>query len=193
MGASIGIATLVILMLVGVPVAFSFAGMTVVLSIIYDVNVQSVMLTGWRSLDSVVLMALPLFILTGYLMGSGGLAKRLIDLVESMVGGIKGGLGGSLILASALFGAISGTASAAVVSIGSVMITPLAERVLHWVPFLSGVGVAPMTWTRISRLQLSGIFFIRVALFKISISASTAQFPRVLRERLFSSRVLENG
>lgn len=128
MGASIGIATLVILMLVGVPVAFSFAGMTVVLSIIYDVNVQSVMLTGWRSLDSVVLMALPLFILTGYLMGSGGLAKRLIDLVESMVGGIKGGLGGSLILASALFGAISGTASAAVVSIGSVMITPLAER-----------------------------------------------------------------
>lgn len=128
MEAFIGIGVLIVLMLVGVPVAFSFAGMTLALGLLYDVNFDSLMLTGFRSMDSVVLMALPLFILTGYLMQSGGLAVRLIDFIESLVGRIRGGLGMSMILAAALFGAISGTASAAVASIGSVMITPMAER-----------------------------------------------------------------
>jgi tripartite ATP-independent transporter DctM subunit len=115
-------------MLMGIPVAFSFAGMTLALGYLYDVNFNSLMLTGFRSMNSVVLMALPLFILTGYLMQSGGLAVRLIDFIESLVGRIRGGLGMSMILAAALFGAISGTASAAVASIGSVMIAPMAER-----------------------------------------------------------------
>jgi tripartite ATP-independent transporter DctM subunit len=124
----IGIGVLVILMLLGIPVAFSFAGMTLALGLLYDVNFDSLMLTGFRSMNSVVLMALPLFILTGYLMQSGGLAERLIDFIESLVGRIRGGLGMSMILAAALFGAISGTASAAVASIGSIMIRPMAER-----------------------------------------------------------------
>lgn len=128
MEAYIGIGVLVILMVLGVPVALSFAGMTLTLGILYDVNFNSLMLTGFRSMNSVVLMALPLFILTGYLMQSGGLAERLIQFIESLVGHIKGGLGMSMILAAALFGAISGTASAAVASIGSIMISPMAER-----------------------------------------------------------------
>jgi C4-dicarboxylate transporter, DctM subunit len=128
MEAYIGIGVLVILMLLGVPVAFSFAGMTLVLGLLYEVNFNALMLTGFRSMNSVVLMALPLFILTGYLMQSGGLAVRLIDFIESMVGRIRGGLGISMILAAAFLGAISGTASAAVASIGSVMITPMADR-----------------------------------------------------------------
>ena len=128
MEAYIGIGVLVGLMLLGIPVALSFAGMTLALGILYDVNFNSLMLTGFRSMNSVVLMALPLFILTGYLMQSGGLAERLIEFIESLVGRIKGGLGMSMVLAAALFGAISGTASAAVASIGSIMITPMAER-----------------------------------------------------------------
>lgn len=128
MEALIGIGVLVGLMLMGIPVAFSFAGMTLALGYLYDVNFNSLMLTGFRSMNSVVLMALPLFILTGYLMQSGGLAVRLIDFIESLLGRVRGGLGMSMILAAALFGAISGTASAAVASIGSVMIAPMAER-----------------------------------------------------------------
>ena len=128
MEALIGIGVLVILMVAGIPVAFSFAGMTLVLGFLYDVNFNSLMLTGFRSMNSVVLMALPLFILTGYLMQSGGLAERLIEFIESLIGRIRGGLGMSMILAAALFGAISGTASAAVASIGSIMIKPMAER-----------------------------------------------------------------
>lgn len=128
MDALIGVGVLVVLMIMGIPVAFSFAGMTLALGLLYDVNFNSLMLTGFRSMNSVVLMALPLFILTGYLMQTGGLAERLIDLIESLVGRVRGGLGMSMILAAALFGAISGTASAAVASIGSIMIKPMAER-----------------------------------------------------------------
>ena len=128
MGAVVAIICLVLLMIVGIPVAFSFAGMLIVLSIFYDVNFQSLMLTGFWSMNSVILMALPLFIMTGYLMQSGGLAKRLIDFIESIVGKIPGGLGISMILAAGVFGAISGTATAAVASIGSIMIDPLEER-----------------------------------------------------------------
>ena len=128
MGALIAIAGLIVLMLIGIPVAFSFAGMTIILSIFYEVNFQSLMLTGFWSMNSVILMALPLFILTGYLMQSGGLANRLIEFIESVVGRVRGGLGMSMILAAAIFGAISGTASAAVASIGSVMIGPMEER-----------------------------------------------------------------
>ncbi len=128
MEAAIGIGTLIVLMIAGVPIAFSFAGMTVVLCLLADVNMASLMVTGFWSMNSVVLIALPLFILTGYLMQSGGLADRLIDFIESMIGRVRGGLGVALILSSAVFGAISGTASAAVASIGKVMIRPMEER-----------------------------------------------------------------
>lgn len=128
MGALIAILCLVGLMLIGVPVAFAFAGMTIALSLFYDINFQSLMLTGFWSMNSVILMALPLFIMTGYLMQSGGLANRLVEFIESVVGRVKGGLGMSMILAAAIFGAISGTATAAVASIGSLMIKPMEER-----------------------------------------------------------------
>jgi len=109
-------------------VAFTFAGMTIVLSIFYDVNFKSLMLTGFWSMNSVILMALPLFIMAGYLMQSGGLANRLVAFIESVIGRVRGGLGMSMILAAAIFGAISGTATAAVASIGSLMIKPMEER-----------------------------------------------------------------
>ncbi len=128
MGALAAIAALIVLMLIGVPVAFSFAGMTIVLSIFYDVNFQSLMLTGFWNMNSVVLMALPLFIMTGYLMQSGGLANRLVEFIESIIGRLRGGLGMSMIMAAAIFGAISGTATAAVASIGTLMIGPMEER-----------------------------------------------------------------
>lgn len=122
------IAILLVLMIVGVPVAWSFAAALAYLTIIYDANLNTLMLQGFRSLNSVVLLALPLFVLTGYLMQSGGMAQRLILLIARLVGGLKGGMGASMVLGSGVFGAISGTATAAVASIGIIMIDPLAKR-----------------------------------------------------------------
>ena len=124
----IAIGLLLLLMIIGVPVAWSFAGVLAYLVYAYDANLNTIMLQGYRSLDSVILIALPLFVLTGYLMQSGGIARRLVDFIEVMIGKRRGGMGASMVMASGIFGAIAGTATAAVASIGTIMIGPLEQR-----------------------------------------------------------------
>lgn len=128
MGALIAIVAVVVLMMIGVPVVYSFAAMTLILSILYDVDVSSLMTTGFWSVNSVILVALPLFVMTGYLMQTGGIAKRLVDFVEAIVGRSRTGMGTSMVVACGIFGAISGTASAAVAAIGSIMIDPMERH-----------------------------------------------------------------
>lgn len=118
---------LIALMALGVPVAWCFGGVLVYLTLIYDVNLDTLMLQGFRSLNSVILVALPLFVLTGYLMQTGGIAQRIVSLVARLATG-RGGMGASVVWASAIFGAIAGTATAAVASIGTIMTGPLTER-----------------------------------------------------------------
>ncbi|QTF91900.1 TRAP transporter large permease [Halomonas sp. BM-2019] len=128
MGALLAIAAVVVLMMIGVPVVFSFAAMTLVLSLAYDVNISSLMTTGFWSINSVILLALPLFIMTGYLMQSGGIAARLIHFAEAIVGKSRSGMGTSMVVSCGVFGAISGTASAAVAAIGTIMIGPMEKH-----------------------------------------------------------------
>lgn len=126
--AAWAILLLIVLLGLGVPVAWSFAAVVAYLTILYDANLSTLMLQGFRSLNSVILLALPLFVLAGYLMQSGGIARRLIDFVEIMFGRRKGGLGTSLVMTSGVFGAIAGTATAAVASVGTLMVDPLEKR-----------------------------------------------------------------
>ncbi|MDP0927970.1 TRAP transporter large permease [Paracoccus onubensis] len=123
----IALPLLIVLMGLGLPVAWSFAGVLAYLTWVYDVNLDTLMLQGFRSLNSIVLVALPLFILTGYLMQSGGIARRIIAFVSRLATG-RGGMGTAMVLSSSVFGAISGTATAAIASIGSIMTEPLVER-----------------------------------------------------------------
>ena len=119
---------LLFLMIVGVPVAWSFAGVLVYLTFAYDANFNTLMLQGYRSIDSVILIALPLFVLTGYLMQSGGIALRLVHFIEVLVGKRKDGMGASLGLASGIFGAFAGAGTAAVASLGPMLVGPLEKR-----------------------------------------------------------------
>lgn len=128
MGALLAIIAVIVLMMIGVPVVFSFAAMTLILSITYGVDISSLMTTGFWSVNSIILLALPLFVMTGYLMQAGGLASRLVHFVEALVGKSRSGMGSSMIVACGVFGAISGTASAAVASIGTIMIGPMEKH-----------------------------------------------------------------
>jgi len=125
--ALLALPLLILLMALGVPVAWAFAAVLAYLVYVFDVNLNILMLQGFRALNSIVLVALPLFILTGYLMQSGGIARRIIDFVQRIATG-RGGMGSAMVLASSIFGAISGTATAAIASIGTIMSDPLAER-----------------------------------------------------------------
>lgn len=81
-----------------------------------------------NGMDSFPLLAIPFFVFSGYLMGRGGLARRLIDFAALFVGRLPGGLGYVNTLTCMLFGSISGSAAAAVSSIGGFMIPEMNRK-----------------------------------------------------------------
>jgi len=123
------ILTFVVLLLLNVPIAFSIglstlAALTVIGGRPSFVTIAHRIATG---IDSFALLAIPFFILSGMLMGRGGLARRLIDFAGTVVGRFRGGLAFVNVVTCMLFGSISGSAVAAVSSIGGFMI-PVMNR-----------------------------------------------------------------
>ena len=81
-----------------------------------------------QGVDSFALLAIPFFILSGMIMGKGAMARRLIELALALVRFLPGGLAYVNTVTCMLFGAISGSAVAAVSSIGSFMIPQMRQR-----------------------------------------------------------------
>ncbi|MBX2993011.1 MAG: TRAP transporter large permease [Bacteroidetes bacterium] len=118
------------LMVLGVPISFCIGIATIATMLITIQAAPSVTTVAQRmatGLDSFALLAIPFFILSGQLMNRGGIARRLIDLAKVLVGMLPGGLAFVNILASMLFGSISGSAVAAASAIGGFM-TPLMDK-----------------------------------------------------------------
>src|ERR1700688_3420779 len=80
-----------------------------------------------RGIDNFVLLAIPFFILVGYLMEANGMSVRLIELLQRLVGRMRGGLNVVMVTAMVLFSGISGSKMADVAAVGSVLI-PAARR-----------------------------------------------------------------
>jgi len=80
------------------------------------------------AIDSSPLLAIPLFIVFGEMVSRSSLGPRLVDLCQSLVGWIRGGLAHANVLASIFFGGISGSATADTVAVGSVMIPQMKKR-----------------------------------------------------------------
>ncbi|WP_076542279.1 TRAP transporter large permease [Shewanella sp. UCD-KL21] len=95
-------------------------------------------------IDSFALLAIPYFILSGYLMGQGGIAARLIAFAKVLVGRLPGGLAFVNVISCALFGSISGSAVAATSAIGGFMI-PAMEKEGYDKPFSTAVTVTAAT------------------------------------------------
>lgn len=125
---AIGLGLLVVLMVLGVPVAMAFGAMAIFLATSFDMSTRLLIPTAFYQIKSVVLLTIPFFILIGSLMSSGGLAVRLIDFVNSLVGRIRGGLGAVTVVACAMFGSIGGSCSSAVAAIGTIMIPRMEEN-----------------------------------------------------------------
>lgn len=115
-------ASFTLLLVLGVPVAFSI-GLATLLTLLLSVEPSAALTTVAQrmatGLDSFTLLAIPFFILAGQLMNQGGIATRLIDFAKSLLGALPGGLAIVNVLASMLFGAISGSAVAAASAIGA--------------------------------------------------------------------------
>ena len=119
-----------ILIMLGVPIAVSIAlasVSTLMLSMSFDPAVTTMAQRLAGGLDSFTLLAIPFFVISGYLMGRGGIAKRLIEAAKAVVGTLPGGLALVNTLSCMLFGSISGSAVAATSAIGTFMI-PTMEK-----------------------------------------------------------------
>jgi tripartite ATP-independent transporter DctM subunit len=123
------VATFIVLLLLNVPIAFSIGLST--LAALWTIGGRPEFVTVAHrvatGIDSFALLAIPFFILSGMLMGRGGLARRLIDFAGTIVGRFTGGLAFVNVMTCMLFGSISGSAVAAVSSIGGFMI-PVMNR-----------------------------------------------------------------
>jgi len=95
-------------------------------------------------IDSFSLLAIPFFVLSGLLMGHGGIARRLIDFANVLAGRYRGGLAYVNVVTCMLFGAISGSATAAVSSIGGFMI-PLMNKMGYHREFNAAVTITAAT------------------------------------------------
>ncbi len=117
------------LMMASVPVGISL-GLSTLVTMVLTTNLDVITIPQYcfRGLDSFPLMAIPFFMLAGNLMKFGGLSEKLINLSNSLVRGFKGGLGHVTVLASMFFAALSGSAPATVMAIGSNVIPQMEKH-----------------------------------------------------------------
>ncbi|MDB5554158.1 MAG: conserved hypothetical DedA-like protein [Rhizobium sp.] len=117
-----------LLMLIGMPIAFCL-GIASVATVLYMGLPPIVVFQQMNSgMNVFAMMAIPFFIFAGDLMVRGGIAERLIRFAAGLVGHMRGGLGQVNIVASTLFGGISGSAVADASAVGGLMIPQMAAR-----------------------------------------------------------------
>ncbi len=129
MTVGILLASFLVLLLIGAPVAVSLGGSAILTSFILapippEVVGQKIL----ANVNHLTLMAVPFFFFAAALMESGGLVRRLVDLVNALVGHWRGGLGITSVASCMLFAAISGSSPATVAAIGRVMYPSLLEK-----------------------------------------------------------------
>lgn len=120
-----------ILLVLSVPISFSIGIATLVTMLMSMDLTPAVTTIAQRmagGLNSFALLAIPFFVLSGMIMGRGGIAKRLIECAMALIGALPGGLALVNVVSCMLFGAISGSAVAATSAIGSFMLPEMKKK-----------------------------------------------------------------
>ncbi|MGI6777879.1 MAG: TRAP transporter large permease [Acetivibrionales bacterium] len=120
------LASFFLLLLIGAPTYLCLlAGSLVYFFFHPEISSMMIMQKMYGSLDSFVLLAVPLFMISGNLMNRGGITERIFSFAKSMVGHMRGGLGHVNVLASFIFSGMSGSALADVGGLGQVEIAAM--------------------------------------------------------------------
>ena len=122
--------TILILILIGMPVGFSFLVGAFIYFLITGESMGSVARDAFFALNSFALLAIPLYMIAGTLMDISGIAERLIDFSRALLKKIKGGMAAIIPLASMFFGALSGSGTATVAAMSNILIPRLTK--LGW-------------------------------------------------------------
>ncbi|RKL64799.1 C4-dicarboxylate ABC transporter permease [Salipaludibacillus neizhouensis] len=123
----IALVILIVTLIIGIPIPFVFLATVIYLIFSLGYDPSFLIPYGFSKLNNMVLLAIPLFIMAGGMMSLGGIGRRIVDFTEMIVGKTKGGMGVVTIIACAIFGAMSGSAAAALNSIGAIMFPRLEK------------------------------------------------------------------
>ncbi|MCE9662880.1 TRAP transporter large permease [Halomonas sp. M5N1S17] len=136
--------TFLVLLVVGLPIAFALGIASLVYLLLEGISLTIVPQRMYAGIDTFVLLCIPGFVLAGNLMNVGNITEHIIRFSNALLGHIRGGLGLANVGGSMIFGGISGTAVADSASIGSVMIPGMA-RSGYDKPFAAAVTAASST------------------------------------------------
>ncbi len=116
-----------LMLLLGVSVYVAFGAVLIFIAMVGDQSITGYLPTGATGIRSLVLLAIPLFMIAGGIMEKGRIAAPLVALAEMFIGHIKGGLNAASVLACGVFGSISGSANATLTCIGGIMMPHLKK------------------------------------------------------------------
>jgi tripartite ATP-independent transporter DctM subunit len=155
--------SLIAFLVLGIPIAYSLGLSGSLYFIINRPELISILPQRvFSGMNSYLMIALPLFIFMGLLMNTGGLTARLIDFSMIFVGRLRGGLGLVNVLASMIFGGISGSSVSDTASVGAVLI-PEMEKKGYTPQFASGITVASSTMGMIIPPSIPMVIYAFVA------------------------------
>jgi len=135
---------LIVSIFLGIPIAFSLGFTGIIYFAIHPDLLNMMAQRIWAGANMNVMTALPLFIIAGYIMNSGGITKRIIDFSMDLMRPLKGGLGEVNVIASMIFGGISGSSVSDTSALGSILI-PEMEKRGYSRAFATGVTVGSST------------------------------------------------
>jgi tripartite ATP-independent transporter DctM subunit len=155
--------SLIAFLVLGIPIAYSLGLSGSLYFLINRPELISILPQRvFSGMNSYLMIALPLFIFMGLLMNTGGLTARLIDFSMIFVGRLRGGLGLVNVLASMIFGGISGSSVSDTASVGAVLI-PEMEKKGYTPQFASGITVASSTMGMIIPPSIPMVIYAFVA------------------------------
>ncbi|CDF94410.1 MULTISPECIES: TRAP transporter large permease [unclassified Pseudomonas] len=128
MDALILLGSFLLLILIGMPVAYALGAAALIGAWWIDIPFQAMMIQITGGVNKFSLLAIPFFVLAGAIMAEGGMSRRLVAFASVLVGFVRGGLSLVNLVASSFFGAISGSSVADTASVGSVLIPEMERR-----------------------------------------------------------------
>ena len=214
---TLGFLVTLVLIVIGVPIAMAFCVLTIILLSWSGQDAGYLIEVTYKRLDTILLMSVPLFILFGTILDSTGLARRLVDFINLLIGKFRSGLGAVTVFATAVFGSISGTDLASISCIGTVMIPLLTEKGYtrgHSTALVACSGIlgqlvppsVPMIfYAIITGNSILGVWFSTlgpavaiVTMYCILNAIMTRKMPIVMEEksesyRILFTKIVENG
>ena len=133
-----------ILLIIGLPIVFSLGIVSIFYCIIMQIPLSILPLRMVSSLDSFILLAVPLFIFAGRIMNRGGITERIFAFAKSLIGHIPGGLGHVNVLASMIFAGMSGSSIADIGGLGTIEMKAMNDNGYE-TDFSAGITLASST------------------------------------------------